>query len=215
MRKLVIFGGSGIGMIAASIAEDNKSHEVLGFLNDIVPVGETIGKYKTFPVLGDSTDYVKFLNDPEVDFFIAYVGMKKEKSVFNKVKNLGIPEDRWATLIHSTAIIPEGFCKIGKGVLIAPLCQLSADTTISDNCIMLPNSFLGHDSFMDEFAHIATNGVVGANVHIGKACHIGSNATIREKVTIGDFSLVGAASMVLNDVGEEEIVIGNPARPLE
>jgi len=215
MRKLVIFGGSGIGMIAASIAKDNKTHEVLGFLNDTVPVGTAIGKYKTFPVLGTSTDYVRFLNDPEVDFFIAYVGMKKEKSVFNKVKDLEIPENRWATLIHSTAIIPEGFCKIGKGVLIAPLCQLSADTTVSNNCIMLPNSFLGHDSFMDEFSHIATNGVVGANVHVGKACHIGSNATIREKVTIGDYSLVGAASMVLKDVGEEEIVIGNPARPLK
>lgn len=215
MRKLIIFGGSGIGMIAASIAEDNKSHEILGFLNDVVPTGELIGKYKQFPVLGDSKDYIQYLDDPEVDFFIAYVGMKKEKSVFNKVKNLEIPENRWATLIHSTAIIPEGFCRIGRGVLIAPLCQLSADTTISDNCIMLPNSFLGHDSFMDEFAHIATNGVVGANVHIGKACHIGSNATIREKVTIGDFSLVGAASMVLKDVGEEEVVIGNPARPLK
>jgi acetyltransferase EpsM len=201
-------------MIAASIAEDNKSHEVLGFLNDVIPIGESIGKYKTFPVLGDSSDYVKYISDPEVDFFIAYVGMKNEKNVFDKIKGIEIPESRWATLIHSTAIIPEGFCKIGKGVLIAALCQLSADTTVSDNCIMLPNSFLGHDSFMDEFSHIATNGVVGANVHIGKACHIGSNATIREKVIIGDFSLVGAASMVLRDVEEETIVIGNPAKPL-
>jgi len=214
VRKLVIFGGSGIGMIAASIAEDNQSHEVLGFLNDSVPIGELIGKFKTYPVLGKSSDYANYIEDPEVDFFIAYVGMKKEKSVFNKIKEFTIPDYRWASLIHSTAIIPDGFCKIGRGVLIAPLCQLSTDTTLSDNCIMLPNSFLGHDSFMDEFSHIATNSVVGANVHIGKACHIGSNATIREKVRIGDFSLVGAASMVLKDVGEEEIVIGNPARKL-
>ena len=214
MRKLIIFGGSGIGMIAASIAEDNRSHEVLGFLNDVVPTGDFVGKYKKFPVLGDSADYVKYLDDPKIDFFIAYVGMKNEKNVFEKVKAIGIPENRWATLIHSTAIIPDGYCKIGKGVLIAALCQLSADTTVSNNCILLPNSFLGHDSFMDVFAHIATNGVVGANVHVGKACHVGSNATIREKIKIGDFSLVGAGSMVLKDVMEGTIVIGNPAKPL-
>jgi acetyltransferase EpsM len=214
MRKLIIFGGSGIGMIAASVAEDNKSHVIEGFLNDVIPVGELIGKYRQFPVIGNSADYQKYLDDPMIDFFIGYVGMKNEKDVFDKIKKINIPSDRWATLIHSSAIIPQGYCKIGKGVLIAPLCQLSADTTVSDNCILLPNSFLGHDSFMDEFSHIATNAVVGANVHVGKACHVGSNATIREKVVVGDFSLIGAGAVVLRDVEESSIVAGNPAKKL-
>lgn len=214
MKKLVIFGGSGIGMIAASIVKELGSYEVLGFLNDVLPIGSDIGKFTKFKVLGKTEDYKAYLDDKDVDFFIGYVGMKSEEEIYNKIKNIKIPKNRWATLIHPSAIVPEGFCKIGDGVMIAALCQLSADVTISDHCILLPNSFVGHDSIMEEFAHVATNGVVGANVRIGKACHIGSNATIREKVDIGDFSLVGAGAVVLKDVKSGCIVAGNPAKPL-
>ena len=214
MKKLVILGGSGIGMIAVSVANDLGNYKVLGFLNDVLPKGALIGKYGKVPVIGKTEDIDKYLLDKDVFFFIGYVGMQKEKQVFEKITSLNIPIERFATLIHPTAIVPKGLCSIGHGVMMAPLSQLSPDTTVSDNCILLPNSFLGHDSFMDQFSHIATNGVIGANVHLGKAVHIGSNATLREKITIGDFSLVGAGSMVLEDVPDNSVVVGNPARIL-
>lgn len=214
MKNLIILGGSGIGMIAASIANELGYYKILGFLNDVLPVGTNIGKYNTIPVIGNTNDLPKFLEDENTLVFIAYVGMQNEKQVFDKIESFKIPSSRFATLIHPTAIIPKGFCKIGNGVLMSPLSQLSPDTTIEDNCILLPNSFVGHDSTLRKFAHIATNAVIGANVIVGKACHIGSNATIREKIIIGDYSLVGAGAVVLNDVLENSIVVGNPARVL-
>lgn len=214
MKKVVILGGSGIGMIAASILERN-GQEVVGFLNDVIDNGEEIGKYRKIPVVGNTEDLGSFLEDEDTGIFIAYVGLQNEKSTFEKIQSLGIPSEKFVDIIDSSAVIPHGYCKVGKGVMFAPLSQLSPDTTISDNCILLPNSFVGHDSFLDQFAHIATNSVIGANVHVGKAVHIGSNATIREKVTIGDYSLVGAGAVVLNDVPENSIVVGNPARVLK
>ena len=213
-KKLIIFGGRGIGMIAASIAEDAGNYDVVGFLNDRIPKGTRIGKYRKIEIIGNTRDYEEFLEDHEMSFFVAYVGLGREKETFNKIRELKIPEERFANLIDPRSIRPKGYCKIGKGVLFAPLSQLSPDTTIQDNCILLANSFVGHDSYLDRFAHIATNGVVGADVHVGKAVHIGSNATIREKVTIGDYSLVGAGAVVLKDVPENSVVVGNPARVL-
>jgi len=70
-------------------------------------------------------------------------------------------------------------------------------------------------ALIDKFAHVATNGVVGANVYGGKAIHIGSNSTIREKIKIGNYALIGAGSMVLKDVPENSVVVGNPSRILE
>lgn len=215
MRKLVIFGGSGIGMIAASIAEDLGSHEVIGFLNDVVPVGSDIGRFKKIPVLGKSEMYKELLNDSEVDFFIAYVGLQNEKATFNNIKRIDVPDSRWASLIHPSAILPREYCEIGKGVLVAPLAQVSPDVKIGDHCILLANSFVGHDSSLDTFAHVATNGVVGANVSVGRAVHIGSNATIREKIQIGDFALIGSGSVVLQHVEENSVIVGNPGRVLK
>jgi len=214
MKNLVILGGSGIGMIAASIANELGYYKVLGFLNDVLPIGTLIGKFSTIPVIGSTNDLVKYLEDEDTLVFIAYVGMQSEKQVFEKIESLNIPPPKFATLIHPSAIIPKGFCKIGNGVLMAPLTQLSPDTIVEDNCILLPNSFLGHDSTLKKFSHIATNAVIGANVVVGRACHIGSNATIREKITIGDFSLVGAGAVVLHDVPDNAIVVGNPAKLL-
>ena len=214
MKKLIIFGGSGIGMIAASIAEATNEYQVVGFLNDVIGKGTSIGKYKQFPVIGKTEDYKKYIKDENYYFFIAYVGLENEKRTFEQINNLEIPRDRFANLKHPTAIIPEEYCEIGQGVLFAPMSQLSPDTTISDNCILLANSFIGHDTFLDRFAHVATNGVVGANVHVGKGVHVGSNATTREKINIGDYSLIGAGSVVLNDVEENSVVVGNPAKKL-
>lgn len=215
MKKLVILGGSGIGMIAASIARDLGFYHIKGFLNDFYKPGDLIGKYEKIPVIGKTDDLPKYIKEKDTYFFIAYVGLQNEKETFEKIETLQIPPERFATLIHPTSIIPKGFCSIGYGVLMAPLSQLSPDTTVKDNSILLPNSFLGHDSTLDKFAHIATNSVVGANVHVGKAVHIGSNATIREKIIIGDFSLIGAGAVVLKDVEENSVVVGNPAKVLK
>lgn len=214
MKNLIVLGGSGIGMIAISIARELGTYTIGGFLNDVVPVGSYIGKYDKFPVIGTTEDLPNFLEDENNIFFIAYVGMQHEQEVFEKITSLNIPANRMATLIHPTAIIPKGMCKIGNGVLMAPLSQLSPDTTLEDNSIMLPNSFLGHDSTLKRFAHIASNATVGANVTVGRACHVGTNSTVREKITIGDFCLIGSGAVVLKDVEPHSIMVGNPAKLL-
>lgn len=214
MKNLIVLGGSGIGMIAISIARELGTYTIGGFLNDVVPVGSYIGKYDKFPVIGTTEDLPKFMEDENNVFFIAYVGMQHEQEVYDKITSLNIPANRMATLIHPTAIIPKGMCKIGNGVLMAPLSQLSPDTTLEDNSIMLPNSFLGHDSTLKRFAHIASNATVGANVTVGRACHVGTNSTVREKISIGDFCLIGSGAVVLKDVEPHSIMVGNPAKLL-
>ncbi|MBO5614644.1 MAG: hypothetical protein J5932_00790 [Prevotella sp.] len=214
MKNLIVLGGSGIGMIAISIAKELGNYTIGGFLNDVIPVGERIGKYESYPVIGTTNDLPKFLEDENNVFFIAYVGMQHEEEVFNKISSFNIPSYRYATLIHPSAIIPKGMCKIGNGCLIAPLAQLSPDTTLEDNSIMLANSFLGHDSTLRQFAHLASNSVVGANVVVGRACHVGTNCTVREKIKIGDFCLIGSGAVVLKDVEPHSIMVGNPAKLL-
>lgn len=47
---------------------------------------------------------------------------------------------------------------------------------------------------------------------IGNYVNIGANVVIIGDVKIGDFSIIGAGSVVINDVPEKSVVVGNPAR---
>jgi acetyltransferase-like isoleucine patch superfamily enzyme len=50
---------------------------------------------------------------------------------------------------------------------------------------------------------------------IGERCHIGAGAIVGAGVRIGDGCLVAAGSVVLKDVPDNCIVMGNPARVIE
>ena len=56
MKNLIVLGGSGIGMIAISIAKELGVYTIGGFLNDVVPVGNLIGKYEKYPVIGTTAE---------------------------------------------------------------------------------------------------------------------------------------------------------------
>lgn len=211
-KKVIILGGSGIGMIASSIIDKRPDLELIGFLNDVEPVGTEIGYYKKIKVVGRTDDLFDYLEDDNTFVFVAYIGMTKEKEVYEKLVKLNIPLDKFISLFDPTAIIPHDYCSIGNGVLFSPLTQLSPDTTIGDNCIFLPNSFVGHNSTLERFVSVANNATVGGTVHVGKGVHIGSNATIREKIKIGGFSIIGMGAVVLNDVPPNSVVVGNPAK---
>ena len=182
-KKVVILGGSGAGLIAASIIDRSQDAEVLGFLNDVIPVGHHVGSLKKkIKVIGITDEVMKFLEDDNTYAFVAYEGLSDPYKSYKRWKSLGIPRDKYYNVIDSMSVVPWDYCNIGQGVMIAQFCQISPDSTISDNCMLLGNAFVGHDSFVDEFSHLTTNSVVGANVYIGKGVTVGMNATIRGRV---------------------------------
>ncbi len=52
-------------------------------------------------------------------------------------------------------------------------------------------------------------------ITIGRDCWIGGGAILSPGVTLGDRVIVGAGAVVTKDVGDDQIVVGNPARPLQ
>jgi acetyltransferase-like isoleucine patch superfamily enzyme len=51
-----------------------------------------------------------------------------------------------------------------------------------------------------------------AAIHIGQRCWIGMNSLVLKGVTIGDEAIIGAGSVVVNDIPKAVVAVGNPAR---
>ena len=96
---------------------------------------------------------------------------------------------------------------IGQGVYIDPgflwLISIGDDSTITTGV-----RIIAHDASVKR--RIGYTAV--ARVAIGRRVYIGMGATILPGVTVGDDAIVGAASVVHEDVEPGAVVAGNPAR---
>lgn len=93
-------------------------------------------------------------------------------------------------------------CKIQNGV------SIYHGVTLEDDVFVGPNAVFTNDlyprAFSEEWEYVATIVKRGAS--------IGANATIVCGVTLGEYCMVGAGSVVIEDVPPYTLVVGNPAR---
>lgn len=79
----------------------------------------------------------------------------------------------------------------------------------------------------DDHVHIAHNVHVGKNciltagtifsggVRLYENCWLGPNTAVKQKTVIGKDALIGIGAVVLKDVPEGAVIVGNPGKPLE
>ncbi|WP_230397455.1 sugar O-acetyltransferase [Novisyntrophococcus fermenticellae] len=87
-----------------------------------------------------------------------------------------------------------------------------ADIYVGDNCLIAPNvviSTSGHPILPVLREH---HYVYNLCVYIGKNTWIGSGVQIMPGVTIGDNSVIGAGSVVTNDIPSNVVALGIPCR---
>ncbi|WPP53312.1 PglD-related sugar-binding protein [Catalinimonas niigatensis] len=212
MKKLIIIGGYGNGTVVQSTVEDiNKvkpSWNVIGFLNDN-DKGPINGK----PVLGpiDKVTAARYLEDEDVYFFYTLISVKLNFKFLHKLHNLKIPLERFATIIHPTAVIST-FAQIGYGVSIQPFVSVGPNVKIGNHVQIFAQSLIGHDAKLADYSYVANNACIGASVHLQEGAYVGTNATTLENINLGKWSLVGIGAVVLKDLPDYAKAVGNPAR---
>ena len=116
------------------------------------------------------------------------------------------------------------FVEIQKNATVGKRCKISSHTFICEGVTIEDNVFIGHGvTFINDSYPRATTASgdlqtdADWNVErtvIKKGASIGSGATILSNTKIGENAIVGAGSVVTNDVPPNSIVAGNPARLL-
>ena len=123
---------------------------------------------------------------------------------------------------------------IGKGVAIRPsanievpwMLHIEDDASVGDHAILysLGQIRIGRRSIISQFAHLCagthdhtdhTFRLIRSPVTIGDDVWIGADAFIGPGVTVGSLSVVGARSSTYKDLGERQVFVGNPAKPIK
>ena len=123
---------------------------------------------------------------------------------------LGLPDARYATIVHPTAAIGST-CTVGVGSVLLAHVDLTADVRVGRHVALMPQVVLPHDARVDDFATLASGVRVGGACHVAEGAYIGAGACLRENITVGPRALVGMASVVTRDVPGERVWLGSPA----
>lgn len=208
--QVVILGAGGTGLYMAESVDRVHSLGFLGFLDDD-PQKQAEG-YCGRPVLGAPNSWPEL--SAECLFLTSLYGPKKNPFYFQLIESLGIPASRWATVVDPHAFVSPT-ASIGLGSYIAPGTILEPMACLGRFCGLFGNVYIAHHSRLSDYVCCANSVSIAGGVSVGAQTYIGGNSTIREYTKIGSRSVVGMGSVVLEDVKDGMVVVGNPARIMQ
>lgn len=115
-------------------------------------------------------------------------------------------------IIDPTSIISEN-ASVGIGTVVCPYAVIGPRSQVSNNVLVNTHSIVGHDVIVGRNSVLASMVNIGGHAAIGENSMVGMNSSIRPKAKVGNNCLIAMQSCVLNDIVDNVIAVGNPARP--
>ncbi len=202
-KDVIIIGAGGHAKVIADIIYKSGDN-LIGFLDDnLANKGKEI--YLGKKVLGTTKDIENY----NKNYFIIGIGNNSIRKKINNENNLKL-----YTAIHPSAIIAQDV-KIGTGSVIMAGVVINPGTVIGKNCIINTCSSLDHDNLLEDYVHISPGAHLAGTVSVKEGTWICTGATIINNITIAQNNIIGAGSVVIKDINEENgTYVGVPVKKL-
>jgi sugar O-acyltransferase (sialic acid O-acetyltransferase NeuD family) len=140
---------------------------------------------------------------------ILAVGMPQHKQlVLDKYAPL---ELNWLTFVHPTANVSR-HARIGCGSVIAPFAAITGDARLGEFVLVNVLAAVCHDAVVGNRSSIFPYGCVTGHAQIGTECMVGAGAKVLPGIRVGDRCRISAGAVVSQDMPDDRLVFGNPAR---
>ncbi len=201
-NRLVIYGAGGHGRSLAALVQKLGTYDILGFIDDGIPVGETV---LGLPVLGGGADLHTLAKDG-VRMALNGIGgisdLQSRLSAFNILRRTGfhIP-----TVIHPTAFI-EDSAQLADGVQVFPFAYIGTQVEVQFGGIVNTGAIVSHDCVLGNYVNLSPGATLAGGVIVGERALIGMRATVNLYVKIGAGARVGNGATVKADVPDGGVV---------
>ena len=108
---------------------------------------------------------------------------------------------------------------IGNNVWIganSSIERASLDSTVIGDDVKIDDLVqVGHNSIVGKRTQITAGSIICGRVRLGNNVWVAPNVTVDSDVKVGDNAWIGMGAVVLKDVENDTVVVGNPAKPLK
>lgn len=197
---IIIYGASGHAKVVMESIELNGHSDFL-FIDDFATVDNLLG----YAVSNDSN----CLGTSQNNLIIAIGNNFIRKSLIKKY-----PNNIFINAIHPTASLSKRI-EIGMGNAIMSNVSVNSGVRICNHCILNTNASIDHDCILEDFVHLSPNVALAGNVSVGEGTHIGIGASVIQGINIGKWATIGAGAVIINDIPDFAVVVGNPGRVIK
>ncbi len=206
--KVIIIGAGGQARVVYEILSLDRRVEIVAFIDSVFHGADE--KIMGLPVLGDHSVISRLMKNGVKGAIIAIGDNKIRAERFTECSELGL---ELINAIAPTAHIAHS-ARIGKGVVIGTGATITTGAHVGNNVIINTGAIVEHEDNIEDHVHIGPGTVLAGRVTVKKRAFIGIGSVVKEYITIGENVTVGAGSVVLEDVPDNVVVAGSPARLL-
>lgn len=204
--KIAIIGAGGQARIVYEILSYNRNVEVVAFVDNVVHGNDEY--IMGITVMGDHSVIPKLMKNGVRGAIVAVGDNKVRAAHFEKLQGLGL---EMVSAIHPQSTISPS-ARLGRGVTIAMGAIISTGTRIGNNVIINTGATIDHENEIEDHVHICPGCSLAGRVTVKRGAFIGIGSVVREYSTIGENTIIGAGSVVLEDIPDNVVAAGAPAR---
>lgn len=204
-----IYGSSGFGSEVYPLVSEQYEDAEIVFIDD---------SYSSEAFLGvDVLNFKEFIAVNNVRKFvvIAIADSKIRQSVYLKCEQAGIQQ----LSVKASNAVEMMNIKKGEGCILSPFTTVTSNVKIGKCFHANIYSYIAHDCTIGDFVTFAPSVKCNGNVIVEDYAYIGTGAIIKQgtairPIVIGEGAVVGMGAVVTKSVPAGQVVIGNPAKPL-
>lgn len=207
MSRLAIFGAGGHGKVVADMAVSSGVWNEIVFFDDSRPLGFLVSG--CWAVKGDFG--VMLSSRCDFQGMIVAVGDNAVRlQLAIDIKNSG---GQLVSLVHPRAYVSD-LVEVGLGSVVMAGAVVHVGSQIGTACIINTAATIDHDCLISDGVHISPGVNLAGGVTIGRCSWVGIGASVIQQVFIGCETVVGAGSVVIENVPDGVVVVGCPAKKL-
>lgn len=204
-KQIAIIGAGGHGKVVGDIILKQGGFELLGFIDTMKPEGTPVLNSR---VIGNEEVILKL--PPNTEYVVAIGDNWIRSQVVDRLR-IKFPNISFTTLVHPSATVGSGV-KIGQGTVIMAGAIINPATNIGEHVIVNTGAIVEHDNSIGDYSSIMPGVTLGGEVTLDNFVTVAIGATVKHGVKIGSNTVVGAGATVLNNLPENIVAYGIPAK---